>query len=147
VKRELQAPFFILMPGATFKKEERLSRKKLIDALFMNGQRVQAFPVRIFWSYANELPFPAQVMFSVPKRKFKKATDRNRIKRQMREVYRNNKHLLYETLENTGKQIVFAVLYTGDKEPEFEQFSGKIILTLQRLSEEITRQFTEKQEA
>lgn len=76
----------------TFRKAERLSRKKWIQELFDKGSSFNSYPYRILY-----LPHPDpdaamnQVMFSVSKRLFKRAVDRNKIKRRMREAYRLNK--------------------------------------------------------
>ena len=83
-----------------------------------------------------ELPepnVPVQVAFSVPKRRFKRAVDRNRIKRQLREVYRTNKSELYTVLRDRQKTIALAVLFTGKEGPEFVELEKQLILTLTRL--------------
>lgn len=80
-----------------FPKAEHLVLQRDIDALFANGSRsAVAFPVRAVW---QEVEWDGRgprvkVLVSVSKRKFKHAVDRNRAKRQMREAYRLNKHLL-----------------------------------------------------
>jgi len=99
----------------TLSKPERLSSPKAIDKLFEAGQSLAKFPVRLVWLEIGEpetMPFPVQVMFSAPKKKFKKAVDRNRIKRLMREGYRMSKPELYTTLPE-GKYYHLALLYTG----------------------------------
>ena len=90
-------------PGAkTFCKEERLCRKALIEKLFhKEGSRsMAAFPLRLVYmkSPAGEDGPAAQMLVSVPKRCFKRAVKRNRVKRQVREAYRKNKHILYLSL-------------------------------------------------
>jgi ribonuclease P protein component len=79
----------------------------------------------------------SQVMFSAPKKKFKKAVTRNRLKRLMRESYRKNKHLLYDFLEEKNKNIHLSIVFTGSADISYAETEGKIILTLQRLIEEI----------
>ena len=73
----------------TLGKQERLKSRKLIEKLYKNGESVKAFPLRmVYLQTAHTSKFPAQVGVSVAKRNFKKAPDRNRLKRLMRETYR-----------------------------------------------------------
>ena len=85
----------------TFKKQERLKSKKTIELLFKNGNIINEFPVKAVWIKTTlpEKDAVSQVSFSVPKRLFKKAIDRNRIKRLLRESYRLNKPLLISILQ------------------------------------------------
>ena len=110
----------------TLGKEEKLKSKKLIDQLFAEGKHVKSFPLRLIYSPLNhDGEFPIKVGFSVPKRNVKLAVDRNRIKRLMREVYRKNKHLFLDNIEN---KYVFMFIYmakekkdNGSKKFEFSK--------------------------
>jgi ribonuclease P protein component len=96
----------------TFKKAERLCSKKEIEKLFENGKSFFYPPFVIVWSLTDsDIPFPAQVAFSVSKKGFKLAVTRNLIKRRMREAYRKNKSVLYEFLLSSGKKVVFTIIY------------------------------------
>jgi ribonuclease P protein component len=98
----------------TFSKSERLCSKKAIEALFENGKSFHCAPFLIVWSHSNtDIPFPAQVAFSVPKREFKLAVTRNLIKRRIREAYRKNKFALYDFLNSRNRKIVFIMIYRG----------------------------------
>ncbi len=80
----------------SFKKEERLCSKKIIDKLFSEGESFLVFPLKfVFLKTSLPSKFPVQTGFSVGKRTFKKAVQRNLIKRKMRETYRLNKHNFY----------------------------------------------------
>jgi len=68
---------------------------------------------------AEPLPFQAQAMFVVPKRTFKKSPDRNTLKRRMREAYRLSKADFYKALEQQGKKLLLAFIYTGKNEESF----------------------------
>src|SRR5687767_2812315 len=97
----------------TFRKQERLSGKKKIEELMEKGNSFSKFPFRVVWKEADNGVSPrAQIAISVSKRNFKKAVDRNRIKRQIREAYRTGKQPLYEHLEAKNKKIIFMVIYT-----------------------------------
>ncbi len=104
---------------ATLQKQERLKSKKAIQYLFLEGKRINQFPLQFLYvPYDNE-EFPMlQVGFSVPKRKIPLAVHRNRIKRLLREVYRKNKHLLINELEIS---YVGMFIYTSDKEISYAE--------------------------
>lgn len=120
----------------TFTKEERLSKKSLISKLFEEGKKIYSFPFRVT-ILQGPIPtsFPAQVLISVPRNLFKRATDRNRIKRLIREAYRKNKFILYETLEARHKQMLICVQYTPKEILSYQMIQEKIIVLLQRLKE------------
>lgn len=133
-------PFFI-MKKFGFAKEERLTGKKRIEKLFLNGRSFQSAYLRIYWEpCSSSADFPAQLLISVPKKKFKLATDRNRIKRMIREAYRLNKNEFISTLRNEGKQMQFAIIFTGNDHPLFQPLQDKIILILQRLISELKKE-------
>ncbi|CAN5292328.1 ribonuclease P protein component [soil metagenome] len=118
----------------TFTKQERLSGRKTFDVLVHHGEEFFQFPFRVKWMYSDvEMPFPAQIAFGVPKRNFKKAVERNRIKRMLRECFRKNKHPFYEELAKREICIRVMLMYTHKATLETEECEAKIILTLQRL--------------
>ena len=81
----------------TLGKKERLKSKKLIEKLYAEGKSIKVFPFRmVFLQVQHTSDFPFQVGFSVPKRNFKLAVSRNRIKRLMRETYRLQKNIVYD---------------------------------------------------
>ncbi|REE83584.1 ribonuclease P protein component [Lutibacter oceani] len=101
----------------TLGKEEKLKSKKLIEQLFAEGKHVKSFPLRLIYLPLNHKgTFPIKVGFSVPKRNVKLAVNRNRIKRLMREVYRKNKHLFIEHIEN---KYVFMFIYMAKEEIKY----------------------------
>jgi ribonuclease P protein component len=109
------------MPSYRFPKKQRLSRKKLWEAVFESGVRIKSFPLAL---YVLQTPLPEQVSaqagFAVPKRNFRKAVRRNRIKRLMREAYRLEKPAYFNTLE---RPYAFVFLYLGKDTPGFGQVS------------------------
>lgn len=77
----------------TLPKEERLCSRKALEELFGGSNKsILAYPVRAVFQKTEETGI--RIMVSVSKRFFKRAVKRNRIKRQLREAYRLNKHIL-----------------------------------------------------
>jgi len=120
----------------TFAKEERLYEKKLIDQLFKDGKSFFVFPFKVFYVPLEvEGYFLPKVLLSVPKRNFKRAVDRNRIKRLMREAYRRNKSSLSKEEEGCRHQLLIGLIYTAKVEMDYVGIERKIILILQQLLE------------
>lgn len=104
----------------SFKRKEHLKSKKHIALLFQKRQSVGVYPFRLFWmevattevtDSASNCPF--RIAFSVPKKNFRKAHDRNAIRRRMHEVYRLQKPELYEALRGCNKKLVGLLLYVA----------------------------------
>ena len=119
----------------SFKKKEHLYSRKQIAILINKGYSLFIFPFKIRWIIVSDQSAPVTCAFSVPKRIFKKAVHRNKIKRLMREAYRLNKSIIsdYVIEKNVKMQILFTFIDTAI--PEFKQVESKIILTLQSLIE------------
>ncbi len=102
----------------SFKKAELLCSKKQIEKLFSEGNSFLFYPLKVVYTNIDFAgPFHAKAAFSVSKKRFKKAVQRNLIKRRMREAYRLNKHVLaFE--ENSTKKIVFFI-YVGKEILDF----------------------------
>jgi len=121
----------------TLSKTDRLKSRKVIEYLFKEGKAFSIFPLRVF--YTTEFPDSAiaqnnlQVGFSVSTRNFKKAVDRNRIKRLMREAYRLQKHPLTMQIENSDKKIAFFFVYTGNDIPDYKLIYEKTGNSIKRL--------------
>ena len=102
-------------PVLTLTKEERICSKKLIEALFAgNGSRsMTSYPIRAVFleQKSAEGEPPVQLLVSVPKRCFKRAVKRNRVKRQIREAFRRNKHVLADTVTGSGRSVAVALIW------------------------------------
>ena len=124
----------------TFNKAERLRSRKLIEQVLRDGKYVSAGSLRMKW-LATELDSssPAQIAITVSKKKFKRAVDRNRIKRLHREVYRKNKALLYKTLQDHKKQLALLLIYYGNEMPVYDQVNKDLTLILQKLEQVLLR--------
>lgn len=130
------------MPSFHFHKGERLKSRKAIEQLFRDRSMpsLGQYPLRLIWDKAAEerSPFPVQISVSVPKRRFKSAVARNRLRRQVREAWRLQKQGLYEVLADDNHQYVWMVLYTGQEalpysviEKAMQKLIRKFIASLQ----------------
>lgn len=124
--------------GFTFKKEERLCSRQLMDRLYNEGHRLMAFPYSVQWMTVEEfLPAPCQVMIVAPKRKFHHAVDRNRVRRLTRECYRLRKPAFYKFLDSHNLHIVFSMVYIHNEILTYEQLGNKMDKLLSLLEKEI----------
>ncbi len=128
----------------TFRKEEKLCSQKLIGELFLSGSSFLCYPVKVVWKKQDVLPspVPAQAGFSVPKRLFKHAVDRNRLKRLLRESYRLQKSQLYETLISSDSRIALMVLYIAKEELPFEKIEPAIARAISKINEQLITNHT-----
>jgi ribonuclease P protein component len=97
----------------TFPKREKLCRQKSMDALLARGSVLFAHPLRVLWMWGPPSDVPAQMMLSVPKRLFRRAVVRNRLKRRIREAYRLNRSLLRD---EPGGTLWLLWVYVGKEE-------------------------------
>jgi ribonuclease P protein component len=125
----------------TLGKEERLSRKKLIEELYSEGKSIKTPAIVLLYKFV-ELPtsFPAQAMFTASKRIFKRAHDRNRVKRLLREAYRKQKNVVYSSLSAGQKQAMLMFIFTGRQLPNYPYVHGKVLDLLKRFNIEITEE-------
>lgn len=125
----------------TFQKEERLKSSKAIDELYFKGSSFFLHPFKVIYQFHSiEKPFPAQLAISVPKKKFKMAHDRNRVKRLFREAYRLNKELhFYKFLSEKSTYCNIMYVYLGNDIITFSEMEKKLILTFKRLEVEIEK--------
>ena len=137
----------------TFTKAERLNSKLTIEKLFAGGNAsTVAFPLRIVYmriplentieateneanvSTATAMP-PVSVLISVPKKRFRHATDRNRMKRLVREAYRQNKYILWNALKGKDYRLAIAFVCITDQLPTFRTVSKSMVKALTQISE------------
>lgn len=125
----------------TFTKEERLCNKKLIDQLFHNGSSFLCYPYKVSWAITDEPQlYPAQVLIAVPKKRFKKAVDRNLIKRRIREAYRLHKQqYLYSLLNENDKRIVFSIGFVGKEIAPYDFIEKKMLKLFIQLFEQVAK--------
>ncbi len=128
----------------TLNKYERLKSKKLIERLFKEGNRFSVFPFKVVvlaGSFENSSS-PVQFGISVPNKVVPKAVNRNRIKRQVREAWRQNKLSLYEQLQKTETsadgqviQLCVMLIFTSKKACTFDFIQRKLRKVIFQLGE------------
>jgi ribonuclease P protein component len=136
--------------SSSFPKKEKLVSRKLIDRLFVGGgsKSMSCFPLRLVFMVLDHNDealenkgshvdmADVQMMISVPKRCFKHAVDRNRVKRQVREAYRRHRDL-YELPE--GKYLAMAFIWLDHQHHETTEVEDKVVNLLRRLGEKLAR--------
>ncbi len=123
--------YFYLM-NFRFPKSEKLKSRKTIEKLFLEGSSFTKFPVKVLF-LSDESLENTQATFAVPKRNFKLAVARNRIKRQLRELYRLQKQ---EVLKNNGKKFALLFLYIGKEKPLPGQLQNAMAVLLKKFNDE-----------
>ena len=124
--------------GKAFGKSEKLINVNILAGLFGSGVFVSKYPLRANL-YFTPLPLkgvPAQVVFTASKRKFKRAVDRNFIKRRLRELYRHHKADLYGALDAKGKTLAIALMYTGSELPDYKSLEKSYKVLQQKISQQ-----------
>jgi len=116
-------------------KNEKLKSKKLINSLFETGSHVSSYPIKLVY-LQTELPFdvPIQAGVTVPKKNFKNAVKRNRIKRLMREAYRANKEVVYN---NRKASFAFLFVYLGKDTPNYQDLVATTNQVLSKFKKKI----------
>ena len=120
----------------TLPKKARLKKQKAIEALFARGRRLVVPPLRVQYLLQRKEDAAAahvQVAVSVPKKVFKKAVHRNRIKRLMREAWRLQKGPLEQSLQQKELHLQVFIIYTSPELPTFDGVYEKMTAVLQKL--------------
>ncbi len=121
----------------SFKKKERLKSRKQLDRIFTKGKSITAFPLKIFYELSKDQDNIIKTGVGVSRRNFKKAVDRNRIKRLLRESYRTEKAELLNYLEQNKKQIALFFLYIDKTEPDYLFLKQTIQKAIKKLISEM----------
>jgi ribonuclease P protein component len=116
--------------GFTLSKAERLKSRKEIEQLFSEGKSFSLFPLKVIYQIDDQ-PAIFRSGFTVSSNKFKKASDRNRIKRLLRECYRLQKQLLPPHL---GRTCAIFFIYIGNALPKYSELFAKMGLALGKIN-------------
>ena len=119
----------------TLRREERLRGTALINDLFTRGRTCTGYPFKVFWDFTGTACEGSRVRtgFSVPKKNFKRAVDRNLIKRRMREAYRLNKHILHDCVTGTERPLILMILYLPKEIMDYHEIHAGIKRLLYKL--------------
>ena len=118
----------------SFGKEYKLCSRILIDKLFQDGKRLRYDPFSLVYLIVKQdFKTPFQVLISVPKKQFKRAHDRNYVKRRIREILRKNKSFL-DLQQADNNKILLAVVYNFNQQLTFAEMEQKLVGALEKLS-------------
>ncbi|WP_415376248.1 ribonuclease P protein component [Patiriisocius sp. Uisw_017] len=122
---------FISLPlmNQSFPKSQKLKSRKVITQLFNEGKGLTKYPIKVLYLPTDKAP-DTKAGFTAPKRSFKLAVTRNRLKRLMRESYRTQKA---ETLEKNGTTFVLLFIYIGKEVADFKLVKKSFIVLLKKL--------------
>ncbi|OFX19351.1 MAG: ribonuclease P protein component [Bacteroidetes bacterium GWA2_31_9b] len=123
--------------------EEKLKSRKLIESLFFDSNGFLHYPFKINYKtfqQTEDIDFPAKFTVSVSKKRFKRAVDRNNIKRKIREAFRKNKYMLYENLKKSGLKINFIIIYISSENLDYVTIEKELVQMLIKLNEHLNKQ-------
>jgi len=130
----------------TLKKNERLKSRKRIEQLFRKGEQLFLHPFKVYSTFSplsnNRIGSNLQVGIGVNTRHFKKAVDRNRIKRVTRECYRLQKNNLIGLLRQKNLSLDLFLVYVAKELPDYWMLSEKLRLILKKLEQQINENNT-----
>lgn len=119
-------------------KNQRLKGKKVVSEIFGHRkQSVNSFPFRAFFVLEPSKESNARFGFSVPKKKFKRAVDRNKVKRLVKEAVRQNKTILAEELYSKSLSANVMIVCNANEIPKYNLVEIKIKEILERLAQSV----------
>lgn len=123
---------------ATFKSSERLKSKLVLEQVYETGTLVKAYPLKLKYLELDLIKGGAvQIVISIPKRIVKNATDRNRIRRQLNEIYRANKDTLIQIYEQKQKTLALFLIYTSKEKQTFDHLEKKLKELISKLEKNL----------
>ncbi|HSH50219.1 MAG TPA: ribonuclease P protein component [Bacteroidales bacterium] len=127
------------MATTKFSKKERLKSQKKIHHLFESGNQFNHFPFRIIWQFEEQYNplLCAQIGISVSKRKIKEAVQRNHIKRKIKEIYRKNKNLICNPLNDFKQSIYFMVIYNSTDDLNYTEMKNELLKAFSKMIKQL----------
>lgn len=120
----------------SFGKQYKLCSKKVMDTIFEEGKTEKVYPFLLRYLTVDlKTSKRFQIVIAVPKRKFKRAVDRNRIKRLIREAVRKKKHIIESSMSAEEQQLALFLIYTSNEEETYQKIIDKIEALFLRLVE------------
>ena len=121
----------------SFPKKEHVTGEIRVKKLFTEGKSFLAYPLKVVYCRNEHRDVPLQVLFSVPKRRFKRANKRNLLKRRMREAYRLHRHPLTESLQEQQSALDVAFTYVANEPLTFQLIEHKMTEVLSLLQKKM----------
>lgn len=123
------------MSSFRFFKTERLTNKRKFENLFQNGKSINAYPLKLIYVLEprNSDTVPVQFAFTIPKRSFKKAVDRNFLKRRIKETFRLNKHRVYNLLAPKEMSIYGIFIFIEKEKRSFHEIDKAMLIAISKL--------------
>lgn len=120
----------------SFPNTEHLKSRKAIAALFRNGQTTGVYPLRAFWTEDTGVHrgVPVQTAFTVPKKNYPHAVDRNRLRRQIREAFRLHKNILYDRCAGREHTLSLMLLYVAKEPVPYSQIEQSVKRLLRKIT-------------
>jgi ribonuclease P protein component len=121
------------MHNYSFSKQERIYYRNDFQKLLSEGKSFYLYPFKCIYLWKEATAFSGKIAISVSKKKFKRAVDRNKIKRLIRESYRLEKHILYQEYASSKQSIDLLIIYTGTKIYSFRVIEKQIIELINKI--------------
>lgn len=123
----------------TFQKVERLKSKILIKELIFQGRAIKQYPFVLLWQKGESTQeFPIRIAFSVPKKRFPLAVDRNHTKRKINEIYRLHKSKWYALLKD---RYVILLIFTSSEKMSSFALENKLISVFNRFTSDVKKTY------
>ena len=120
-----------------FGKEFKLTSKKEIDDLFAKGKVCKINSLKLVYLITKKDNSPLKTIVSVPKKRFKKAVDRNLLKRRIREVIRKNKNYLFACNKSEEDQLHLCVIFINNTIIEYKYIEEDFIVGVSKMKKKI----------
>ncbi|MEY4106660.1 MAG: hypothetical protein RL181_1002 [Bacteroidota bacterium] len=130
------------MSGFKFEQKEHLKSHKMIGELFKSGDSFGMYPLRAVWKTAEQKEgnCPLKISISVPKKRFRRAVARNRLRRQVREAFRLSRAAFVQNAPADHPPVALMILYTGVEALPYAVIQEAMARLLKRLAKEIRKE-------